>query len=44
MAIHNLGFPRIGKQRELKRALKAFRQHDISHLWATVHSIRPYLV
>lgn len=30
MAIaHNLGFPRIGKQRELKRALESFWHHDI---------------
>lgn len=30
MLTHNLGFPRIGKKRELKRALEAYWQGDIS--------------
>ncbi len=42
--IHNLGFPRIGPRRELKRALERFWQEDISEteLMDTAASLRAY--
>ncbi|MDO6426190.1 5-methyltetrahydropteroyltriglutamate--homocysteine S-methyltransferase [Thalassotalea sp. 1_MG-2023] len=42
MRIHNLGFPRIGKQRELKFALEAYWQNNISQqeLLKVSHDIR----